>query len=422
MKRILVILIFITTIFTCQAQGEKVAERSAKKTPAWLGLSNADNFSVSATAPTLDAAQKKCLEEIRQYIVTSIAANITSTEQLSQEQTSRNGLVSLLSRYASQVETQAAEMPYLCGISLSHALDIYWERRYVKADKSYYYICYVQYPFTEAERREAIAEFRRIDDGYYARLQAIKRNFDTFTELGYIEQAITELNPLIAYFFDTNRRNEAEGLQQQYRKACNEIAIVCDSAALGSYQYHLTLLGRRVTTDKQPQLKSDYATDMRVLKDGDSYLLLYDEAGIEGEENRIEMTYSFGGRPLRHTIVFNPMEDKVAIRPFGTIVVESVGNDLRWQVSITLRAGTDNSFEIRSAEVRIPELGTALRAETLNASFKGKGTHTLRFEADAPLTGAKSVLAKGTLQVYNPMTKITTDLVFTLPYKIIINR
>ena len=273
MKRLLTFLLLLAVALPASAQKEKVVERSAKKAPAWLGISCPDYFTVSATAPTLDQAQKQCLTDIRQHIITSIASNITSEEKLYQEQTARNGVVSLLNSYASEVGTTGASMPYLCDISLSRALGVYWERRFVKQEKSYYYIYHVQYPFTDADRSAAIAAFRALDNEHLERLEQLEEQFETFTDLSFLDQTAAALNPLIDYFFDTDRRNRAVNLQQRCRQACGEVAIVPDSASLGCYCYHLALHGRRVTSDRQPRLESDYATNLRVVPLDGGYAL-----------------------------------------------------------------------------------------------------------------------------------------------------
>lgn len=54
MKRLLTLLLLLAVALPASAQKEKVVERSAKKAPAWLGISCPDYFTVSATAPTLD--------------------------------------------------------------------------------------------------------------------------------------------------------------------------------------------------------------------------------------------------------------------------------------------------------------------------------------------------------------------------------
>lgn len=401
---------------TAFAQKEKVVESSAKKAPAWLGISTPEYICVSATAETLDAAQSLCMSDIRQFIINSIAVNVTSTEMSYQNQQARNGVADLLKIYSSQVETKGAAIPYLSGISLSNAEDIYWERRFVRREKRYYCICHVKYPFTEAERRAAIAEFRKIDNGYTERLEELKSNFDTFTDLSYIDRAVSEINPLAEYFFDDVRKSEAEELQRRYRALNGEVAIVPEEASLGSYRYGLWLHGRRVTTDKMPKLKSEYALNLRMVPDGESYVVLYDEQGIEGEENNVEIRYTFGGKTLAHTFTFDPTEGKISVRPCGTVLVEQ-GDGGEWTVTVELRSRTGNPFVVRAAEVRIAELEPLATAGSVG--FRGRGEHHLRFRAQAAATGRRSsAIAEVRLRLWNPSTRIETDTKHILTYKL----
>ncbi len=400
------------------AQKEKIVERSAKKTPDWIGMSTNDYFSVSATAETLDAAQKQCMNDIRQYIINSIAVNVVSSENFYQNQTYQNEVVDILQNYSSQVDTKSAALPYLCGLSLSKADDIYWERRMIKNEKRYYYVCHVKYPFTEQERRNAIAAFKKIDNSYTERLETIRNNAETFDNLAYIDQALAELNALISYFFDDTRLNEAKMLQSRFRNMGGEVALATDSAVLGYFRYHLTLHGRRVFTDRTPKLNSDYAMNMRVVRDDDEYVLLYDEQGIAGEENKIDIKYSFSGHTLAYTVVFNPLENKIFVRPYGTIVVEPASSETEWVVNISLRSQTQNEFIVSAVEVYIPEL-SVLTMTSGKISFAGKGTHLLQFTSTASAQdNHDKQLADGVMKLYNPKNGMETDVKFILPYKL----
>ena len=423
MKRIATLLLAATLVCgSAYAQKEKVVESSAKKAPAWLGLSTSDYFCVSATAQTLEDAQKMCMNDIRQYIINAIAVNITSAETSYQNQVTRDGVAGLLESYASQTDTRSANIPYLSGLSLSNADAIYWERRMVKGkDKSYYYVCNVKYPFTEDDRSRAIAAFRKIDDKYNSRLEALRRDAEQFTDISTIGTAVNELNQLIAYFFDDVRKEEAKALQAHYRKMNEEIAVAAEEILPGQFRYRLSLHGRTVVTDQLPRLKSDYALNMRVMRNGDEYALLYDEEGVEGEENTIEMRYSFGGRSLKYTVTFDPMRDKVLVRPVGEVLIDmlrSDGETAEWEVAMQLRSRTGNRFAVRAAEVRVAEL-MPLRMETDEQSFEGRGEHRLRFRTAADrTTGRATLLAEITVRIYNPATRTESDAKYILPYKI----
>lgn len=423
MKRIATLLLAATLVCgSAYAQKEKVVESSAKKAPAWIGLSTSDYFSVSATAQTLEEAQKMCMNDIRQYIINAIAVNITSAETSYQNQVTRDGVAELLESYASQTDSRSANIPYLSGLSLSNADAIYWERRMVKGKvKSYYYVCNVKYPFTEDDRSRAIAAFRKIDDKYNSRLEALRRDAERFTDISAIGTAVSELNQLIAYFFDDVRKEEATALQARYRKMNEEIAVAAEEILPGQFRYRLSLHGRTVFTDQLPKLNSNYALNMRVMRNGDEYVLLYDEEGIEGEENTIEMRYSFGGRALVYTVMFDPTRDKVSVRPVGEVLIDMQSGSTdtpEWEVAMQLRSRTGSRFVIRAVEVRVDEL-MPLRMESAEQSFEGRGEHRLRFRtAAAKTTGGIRSLAEITVRIYNPATRTETDAKYVLPYRI----
>ncbi|MGN0007374.1 MAG: hypothetical protein ACI35T_04690 [Alistipes sp.] len=422
MKRLVAIL-GILSLFagTCYGQKEKVVERSNSRAPEWLGISDADRFSVSATAETLDAAQQGCLNEIKQHIATSIAVNITSKELFGQDALVRDNVTAMLTRYSSQVETHSADMPYLCGISLSKATAIYWERRFVKQQKRYYYICHVQYPFTESERRASIDDFLRIDRRHEEKLAELQRNYHTFTDLSYIGEAVSELDALFGYFFDANRRRSAKTLRDKYIRARQEVAVVPDTSSIGAFRYHLSLQGRHVATATKPALKSDYATNLRVMPSGEGYILLYDEMEIEGEENTIQIAYPFG-KEAHYTVIFDPTEGKVRVRPYGTIVVTSTDEpkmgQSRLRIDIPLRSRTDSEFEIERVEMSIADTSVSATPSAGANRFHGKGEHLLTIEAKLAAQPTEGFLAEGFIRIRNPHNGISTDSKFTLPYKI----
>ena len=210
--RLLIALSALLFLHTTAAQ-EKVLESSAKKAPAWIGTTEAGFIIVSAEEPTLDAAQKRCLNDIRQSIVNAVCVNIRSEETLTERQTEYAVASDIYRRYESQLKTVAGRLPFITGILISDA-ETYWEKRYVKRDKRTYYLCHVRYPFPITRRNALIAEFLRQDREQYAKLTALKEQFGTFTRIEEIDRAITELEPLIAYFFDDMRRNEAQALQR----------------------------------------------------------------------------------------------------------------------------------------------------------------------------------------------------------------
>lgn len=428
MKRVITFLplLFLLLSVTVSAQ-DKIVERSAKKAPAWIGTANPDSFTVSATDATLDGAQHKCMADIKQNIITTIAANITSEEKYKASQITENELMTVLEDYSSDVKTQGAILPFLTGISISNATDIYWEKHYVKNEKRYYYIYHIQYPFTKAERTKWTNEFLRLDGAQYDKYLQLKQQFNTFTNVEFIERAIGELETLGGYFFDRTRRNEVKTLQQNYSALYGNITISPISAALGEYRFCMLIDNRAVTTSKQAKIKSEYATNVIVKQNDDkTYVVTYNhEYCTDEDDNTIDISYLFGGRNLKHTIFFDVRENKVSVIPQGVISMRYLyenGDSCATALSVemVLRSMYDNKFVVKDITLRVPQIQEDIQSGELNMPFNGKGTHAVGFtyklskkpvEEDSFITG-------GSINLYNPMTDKVINLPLKLPYKI----
>lgn len=426
MKRTL--LIALSALLTLQAVSaqEKLLERSDKKSPGWIGTTESGFVIVSAEEPTLDAARKRCLNDIRQSIVNAVCVNIRSGETLTERQTELAGASDIYRRYESQLQTVAGRLPFITGISISDA-ETYWEKRYVKREKRVYYICHVRYPFPITRRNALIAEFLRQDREQYDRLLALKARFDTFTRVEEIDRAITELEPLIAYFFDDARRDEAQALQRNYRKLYGMISTVACGNELGEHTFCFMLNGRRVTTSRRPTVRSQWAEGIVVTPtDGELYRVTYDyEMCPDDAENGIELTYQLGGQALRHSFAFDVRQEKMSVIPCGTLELDLAphGNAADSCACVTgwldLRSKYEAPFEVTALNFTAEGIGGRIRTEP-TARFEGKSTHRLgfRFDRPCPVSARRAALAQGVVTLRNIRTGESRDVRFALPYKI----
>lgn len=403
------------------AQKEKIVERSAKKAPAWVGITTADYFAASGRAATLADAQADALNQIRQYVIGSVAVNVTSVESSFAGQRTKDDVAEVLKRYSSQVDTEAAAMPFLTGLSLSNADEVYWEKIYVKAENRYFYDYHVKYPFTASQRLALTTEFLRLDKLHQAEYLRLKALYDTFTTVEEIDRAIAELDPLIEYFFDRTRRGEAEALQRSYRNAYGNIAIVSLQERSEMCLYALECNGRKLTTTKTPRLKSPTAVDLTVRRNNDNYLLTYDcSYSTPEDDNYIDVTYVFGGRNLRRRFAFDPMAERLSLQPCGQIKVWEIASDstaCTVTVEIALRSRSDAPFTVEGATLDLPECAGKIESGLLDQSFSGSGMKYVRF--DVPFTAdsaAKSLLAEGRIRVRNAGDGKSSEIAFALPY------
>ncbi len=377
MKRYIVTL-FCLLIFGALsfAQREKIIEKSAKKVPEWIGISNTDYFSVSATAETLDKAKDQCLSEIRQHIITSIAVNITTSENLSQAMFSTQEVTAVLTQYSSQVYTCAAHLPFLSGISLSNAKDVYWERRFVKGDKRYYYVYHVYYPFSEYQRTTAIAEFKKMDSEYENKLIELEKNYREFTDLDYLREALAEIKGLMGYFFDSARVTRASALFKAYRDCAADVVVEEGEHSEKEIKYTLSLHGRTVTTSQKPTFRSNYADNIKLSTKGEINTIKFEPIVIAGEEHTIEMKYLLEGRTLSHRFLFDPYYWKCAVSVASAVDLVIV-NDSMLQVRINLKSESQTPFTVNGAQLSFDNVESMFFYENLNQTFEGRDTHLL---------------------------------------------
>ncbi len=396
MKKLLFSALLILGTLAAAAAPVKVVERSASKRPSWLGVTVKDCVVVSAEAATLDEARDHCMTDIRQSIVNAVAVNISSEEISTEGQTVRNGTVDRYGSYLSNVKSIAGKLPFLTGIALSKG-EIYWEKCLVKAEKRYYYVCHVKYPFSESERDRLIVQFRKQDREQYAKYLEIKRKFSAFTQIEYVAEASAQLTALLDYFFDDLRRSEVSTLRDSYRRCYDRLMIVPQESRLGEYTYTLELDGRRMTCSKLPRATSELATEIKIVSDGGGlYRLSYNYETVTADDNpTIELRIGLGTRTLKHTIHFDVRKGMMSMHPFGCIEIdltrspEVPATEETTQVAVTAEEPTaENPAKTPGAAVEAPaaakEEPAAPSGEEPDTPSKEKADALNGEESDAP--------------------------------------
>ena len=438
MKRYTVLLLSLLVTAQIVSAQQKIVESSSQNVPSWVGVS-VDNFIiVSAEHATLDGAKNSCLKTIQQSIISSVAVNISSNEQ-SYDAMSNNGYSeSITHSYESRVETIAARLPFIQGITLDKA-EIYWKKLYDKADKTYKYEVHVKYPFSSQERRALVDQYNAIEKEKSDKFQEIKDAFSTFTDVEYIARAMNDLKALYEYFMDQNRKAEAKALMENYRKCYNAISIVPYHSELGEIVYYLNLEGRRMVTSRRPTIKSDYATKIEFSPIEDNlYRITYNfEDCLPDDDNKIDISYQFAsGAVARHTFRFDVAKDLLEVLPIGQLeldveliksaTVEGDAEIPSKQIAaisgwLDLRAKQDTPFKVTGINVTFNNLNIRVKPE-LNQEFEGKGTHRLNFETENSFDDIKrkNGIASGTITIVNLNTNKRSELRFNLPYRVIL--
>ena len=204
MKPVIYLLLPLAALFAASVSlsaKDRLVEKSGR-TPDWIMSAGKDRFSVFAQADDMNLARDKCLEDIKQYIVNSIAANVVSVEHSTVDSRNYDGLEEIYTTYSSDLRTAAAKLPFLTGISLSNAEEIYWEKYRRSSDRSHYYMYYVLYPFSRFERDRLIRKFLDYDMEKYNTFLAAKDMYGRISDVSQIDAGIRQLEPLLQYFFD----------------------------------------------------------------------------------------------------------------------------------------------------------------------------------------------------------------------------
>ena len=379
MKPVIYMLLPLAALFAASVSlsaKDRLVEKSGR-TPDWIMSAGKDRFSVFAQADDMNLARDKCLEDIKQYIVNSIAANVVSVEHSTVDSRNYDGLEEIYTTYSSDLRTAAAKLPFLTGISLSNAEEIYWEKYRRSSDKSHYYMYYVLYPFSRFERDRLIRKFLDYDMEKYNTFLAAKDMYGRISDVSQIDAGIRQLEPLLQYFFDGVRKKETETL------LATAVALVVAPSDAG---YELTY----------------------------DYSLCY-----PSEDNYVLITYRFPGVDLKYRYEFDVREKEQKAMLTGVLDILAYRRDSTWRadVSVNVRSKTDGDFGIGDVNF---SLGPSMRFNYGDtAPFSGRSSQILRFTVD--LEGADASvpsrgMVSGTADVKT--VKGTERITFTLPYRL----
>lgn len=416
------------TLSSASAQDKiKVKEKSAKKTPVWVGSSQTDYIVTSAIADDLETARNQCLDNVRRYIIQSVAENVKSTtEGMIDQKTIDNEIVSFLDTYTSTYESRAADVPFLKGISASKIEDYYWEKRENKTTGKVSYMYAVKYPFPSVQLKQLVNEFEKRDKEIWGRYLALAEALDNVSSVEEIDRAIADLGPVIDYLFDDTRRNEATTLRDKYRKLYDNISFREISNDLGLYKFTLVLDGRDITTSQRLKTSGDCATQImsEQTPDGIEVQYNYDNCFFD-DRNGIKVTFRLGSRNVVHEFFYTIKKHEVEIWPEQTAYLtsrektDSTLNNI--EIRIHLKSGHKNPYVIKSMALEVPGLGDPLFIDNLNTTVTNKEyTLGLTWIGEVELLKKQNNtlnMLKGYMDVEVPEEEVSKRVHFSLPFR-----
>jgi len=359
----------------------KVVEKSAKKAPIWLNTTQKDYIITSAVSNNPEKAKNECMDNIRKYIIDAVAQNVKSTSQSTINQESvNNGIVNFLDKYTYSAKTQSANVPYLTGISESKIEDSYWEKRQDTETKQITYLYSVKYPFPSLELKKLVHEFRQQDEEMNNNYKKLEEQYEIIESVEQIDKAITDLNPLIHYFFDDIRKEAAKNLQNNYRQLYNQIVYKEISNKPGCYTFQLTLREQPISISQRPVLKSETLTQLRGEQTNKEWKIFYNyETCDPTEENFASITFRPGGKLLSQKFYIDLNQNCIQLFPSKEVYLTAAekNDSLVSNLSVRMNIEARGNYTITGLTLNVPGLSKPLFADDLNIHIQNGNNQTI---------------------------------------------
>lgn len=422
-------MIFAALLVTGIAAQTKVVEKSAKKVPEWLNTAAEGYLVVSVRANSLAEGQTKALTEITERIIQSVASNVTVSKKNVLSEVNVNGSIESSDAFTQVSKIKSANLPFLKGISLSNAEEIYWEKVRDKATGKEHYDYSVKYPFSRSEQRRLIAEFEALDAEKVARYEALEQKIGSIESVDEIGQAITELNTLSGYFFDDVRLSQVEGLTARYKQLYDALSLTGTFLENGKYQCQVLLDGNPVRVATKPKVTSNCAGQIGVRPADGMFVISYDaEDCLPEEENFLNISLVAGGKRLQHKAFLNEAgvgNTTFSVVPEGKLILtaDSVAGRKIFNINIRLtlnnRGGTP--FGLKALELHVPEISAPIIFDDIDGVYKTKGIVQIKALAEGEFTAGEKKnsafsFVQGSVTFVNPQTGAVERTRLSLPY------
>ncbi len=416
----------------CACAESKVVERSAKKAPAWLSTATDGYLVVAVRAASIAEAQKQAEEEIAGRMIMSVARNVSVSQSNVISETVRDGRIESSDEYKRESAMRGANLPFLKGISLAKADDIYWVKMRDKSTKEEYYDYYVKYPFFRVEQSRLVAEFEEYDAAKDARLAELEAGYATVDSPEGIKTAIADLEGLAAYYFDDVRRTKAVSLMKRYKDLFKSIVMTGEFIGPGELKLGYSLLGHPFKVYAAPKVTSNCASSIRAIPVSGEFKVTYDDADcLDDEENYLDVTARIEGVKLSQRFQLKEADgggkDKFSVVPTGKIILtaDSIDADARTLSGINIRLSLDNrgttAFGLKSIELTMPQLVMPLVWDNIDGVYTSTGVIQINARAQGRFTLRDSRTSRlpyvnGAVTVVNPVTQKVERIRLSLPY------
>lgn len=289
-----------SNVLLAQKKGFKLVETSNPKgKPEWVTSFRDGYIKVQTVeAATLTEAEDKVYNDLLGEIAKSVSSNIEVTvDHTTESIIMEKGIT--VTEYVETVKSEAvlkvAKMPDFQGISITNA-DKYYERYYCKKTGEEYYNYYLLYPFSRFELENLIQKYNANERAIMDRIVKDENVANDFYRTDDIENAIRDLDNLASELgssdFRIPRIDSAKGMLKSIIK---RITIEVTDNRRQKMIFRLVYDGRIIGSSSMPKLSSKCAQDFDCKKDGDDYVLKYDDAYCYYDNDYIKISFNLKG-------------------------------------------------------------------------------------------------------------------------------
>ncbi|MDR2084707.1 MAG: hypothetical protein LBP67_06910 [Bacteroidales bacterium] len=303
-SKTLIVIALILSSFICTAQNKKVLETSSKKKPEWVGGVEKGYLIVTAEAPEIEEAKGKILQNLKSQIAETVATRIVSETTLQTSQERNNNSYELKESFNNFINSKAANIPYISEISLSKAVDYYWEKLKNKSTGEITYQYHIKYIFMEADIKELVWAFEKYQNDLNGKLNSYIEGLNSVTRFEDIEKNMDDLRTLQTEFDkDDPRYEKVDLIRNDYRKLAKKIII--ETVEIGK-EYVITQMRLNnviLTCNQIPKVSSNCANKFEFnLKENQIRIDFDDFNCYDDDENYVEVKYRMGSEYINKKI------------------------------------------------------------------------------------------------------------------------
>ena len=336
--------------------------------------------------------------------------------------------------YSRQSSIRTANLPFIKGISLSKAADIYWAKLRDKKTGAEHYEYSVKYPYTRLEQQMLQADFEELDRQKVAELENLETQVDNITAMEQIGSGIARLDALGEYFFDKARAARVKGLRTQYNDLYKSLGVTGKIVKPGTIECALTVQGRAVSCGMSPVATSNCANNIQVSPEDGIFKVYYETADcLDDEDNYVDVTFRIKGKKVARHFVIKADDGegagngKFSIAPCDRVVLTADSINAAKStigavnVTMTLDNRGDTDFGVKALHMSVPGLATPIDVDNIDAIYTSRGIVKVRCKVMGTLRVTSrhpSQTVTGTIDVVNPLTERVERLRFALPFTV----